>query len=183
FHVTGVQTCALPISQADRPKNRHNQVRQRPRCGHPSHIPLGIPQAAPIHRYGLGPSKQQPAPTHQLGGKKKDERHHDRADRINMTNGIQSDATLLPGSWVAEHTGHVTMRSLVQCDTEKDRKRVDRNRLDEIRHWGPGQSSPTAARSPCPRLSTSGSVPVRSITVVAASEHAPPSMTAASSLP
>jgi hypothetical protein len=119
----------------------------------PTACPLGMAQAAEIDRHRLGPAEQDAAGRQQQN----DDRHQDRAHRIDMLQRIGGDAPGLPGRRITEMARRVAVRRLVQGDRQNHRQGGDGDGLDQFLPCRSPQSRPNGASGPSPaRTSTGG---------------------------
>ncbi|MPM34715.1 hypothetical protein SDC9_81302 [bioreactor metagenome] len=115
-------------NQRQRPQNRLDEVGQRTGQRYPDHVALGIAQMREIHRHRFGIAEQECAGR----GEIQQQRHQNRADRINVLDGVQRNAPRHQRRVVAEVPGHIAVRGLVHRDGEQHRQGIDENGLNEV---------------------------------------------------
>jgi len=105
------------------PEKRHHQVRSRTGSRHDRHVTLGMTEILPGNRHRLGPSEDKPAEQQQQS------RDQYRAYRVDMFQGIESQAAESLCRGITELLGHPPMGNFVNRNGKKQRQNCDGNQL------------------------------------------------------
>ena len=124
------------------PQKGLDQVDARPCQRDPDHVAFRIAQVAEAHGHRFGVTEHKGAG----GGEKQHQGHYDGAHRVDVLERVQCDAPQCGGRVVAEMARRITVRGLMDRDRKQYRKRVDQDRLDQVRSFHRGIVS-DAARS------------------------------------
>ena len=146
-----VQANDLQRVENDPPKQGLDEIGCRPREDHPNRVAARIAQRAEMNGNGLGIAKQKAS----IRRKIQKQRHRNRANGVNVLEGVERDAPQAVGCFVAKIERSISMRRLMNRDREDHGQGIDENSLNDVIeiHNGLSQTSgaardPSAAKSP-----------------------------------
>ena len=104
-------------SKQDRRDDGEQDVHRRAGDGDPDHVPAGISQLAEFHRHGFGIAEKE------ARGEKQHGRKQDRAERIDMLEGVERHPSLILRRGIAEMQRDIAVRCLMEGDRDDHRNR------------------------------------------------------------